>query len=99
MGKRKVNPRNVPVSAADVKKAEARATELAEEKALLMYAALFLTVLLDKYNGADYINSVWNDVVKLAEEVSEGRVSVVDLLTVLRDEYHINPVITKSKRC
>ena len=101
MGSKKTNPRKIPISEADLKKAVAEAKELADQQALLFYAAVFLTILLDKYNGGDYIKMVWDDVLKLTEEVSEGRVSLVDLLTVLRDEYGINPVhdkVNKNRR-
>ena len=51
---------------------------------------LMLTVLLDKYGAEDYIQDIYNDWNKLAEESLEGRVKLHELRTVLREEYKIN---------
>lgn len=52
-------------------------------------SAIVLTVLLDKFNAADYISDVWGEINKLSEEVIEGRVSIPDLRRVLLEEYQI----------
>lgn len=85
MSKKKVNPRRKPLTHADVK----RAKQDAEGRALELAMAVFLTVLVDKFNGAEYIQDVWKEVNKLSEEIAEGRVSLGDLKHVLSSEYNI----------
>lgn len=82
----KTNPRRRPATAADVERAKRETTVAATEAAM----AIMLTVLLDKFNGADYIVDVWREVEKLSAEIAERRVSIRDLVSVLRDEYEIN---------
>ena len=81
----KTNPRKVPATQADVR----RAKEWACNEAVRMTSAIFLTVLCDKFNGEEYIPDIWDAVNKLSCEIKEKRVSVPDLLMVLRDEYNI----------
>ena len=82
---KKVNPRKRPASQADVK----RAWEDGVNDGVTNATAILLTVLVDKFNGADYIRDVWREVQKLSEEVGEHRVNVNDLRRVLLDEYEI----------
>ena len=82
---RKQNPRNRPASWADVE----RAKKEASNEAISLAIALMLTVLCDKFNGEEYIQDVWKEVNKLSQEVSEGRVNLWDLKTVLEEEYSI----------
>ena len=81
----KKNPRSRPATQANVKKAW--------EKGVLdgvgNASAIFLTVLVDKFGGADHIKDVWLEINKLSEEVEERRVSVADLRRVLSEEYNI----------
>lgn len=81
----KTNPNKKPATQADVKRAEAKATETA----VRMTSAIFLTVLCDKFGGADYIPDIWKEVCKLSEEIKEKRVSVYDLITTLDQEYDV----------
>ena len=68
----------------------ARQVAIAREKATTACIAIFLTVLLDKEHAdAEIIGRVWHEVNELSQEISEGRVNVKDLVTVLRDEYGI----------
>jgi len=84
--KKKINPRKRPASMADVEKAKKDATG----EAISLSIALFLTVMVDKYGfDADTLKSVWNDINKLSQEVSEGRVNLHDLKQVLIEEYGI----------
>lgn len=85
MGKKKVNPRKKPVSAADIEKAK----KIAMNNALTLVEAIVFTVLVDKYGLEDQVFNVWKDSQKLSEEIIEGRVSVNDLITVLKEEYNI----------
>jgi hypothetical protein len=82
---KRINPRRRPATAADVK----RAKDDAMGQATRLAMAIFLTVLVDKFGGADHIKDVWDEVVKLSEEIIEGRVSVSDLADVLDKEYDI----------
>lgn len=84
--KKGVNPRRRPVTEADIIRAKAQATE----EAVHMASAIFLTVLCDKFGGAEYMVDIWKEVNKLSEEIIEKRVSVPDLTRVLRDEYGID---------
>lgn len=90
----KVNPRKKPATQADVIR-ERKAGHL---HGVVCTAALFLTVLLDKYNGFDYIAEVWRNVEKMAEEMAEGRIKLEDLTGVLREEYGIEITNTKLKK-
>lgn len=85
MAGRKINPRRTPATGADVKKAWERGVLDGVSNA----SAIFLTVLVDKFNGADYIRDVWLEINKLSAEVAEKRVSVPDLRRVLLEEYNV----------
>lgn len=82
---KKVNPRKVPRTQADV--------DAAWEKGVLdgvHYAsAMFMNVLLDKFNARDHIKDVWKEIEKLSEEVKEGRVKIPDIVYMLKTEYDI----------
>lgn len=82
---KKVNPRKVPRTQEDVDRAWQKGVNDGVSNA----CAIILTVLLDKYNGADYIRDVWDNTNKLSEEVMERRVSVSDLRRVLLEEYDV----------
>lgn len=81
----KTNPRKRPATQADVRRAQTAAVN----DAVRMASAIFLTVLCDKFNGADYIPDIWREVNKLSEEIREKRISVSDLIVTLREEYEI----------
>lgn len=70
---------------ADVKRAKQQAMAEAVDYA----SAIFMTVLLDKFNAQDHIQDVWQQVLKLSDEIIEGRVSVADLMYTLKTEYGI----------
>lgn len=82
---KKTNPKKIPKTQADCKKA----FETGVNAGVFNASAIFLTVLLDHYGFEGRINEVWNDVVKLSEEIGEGRVRISDLKKVLLDEYRI----------
>ena len=83
---KKKNPRNIPKTQADVD----RAREQGIADGVSCACAIMLTVLADKFDGADYIPSIWGAVNKLSEEVKERRVSIADLRRVLLEEYGVN---------
>lgn len=82
---KKTNPRKIPRTQEDVD----RAREQGVLDGVSNACAIFLTVLLDKFDGGDYIVSVWNEINKLSEEIKEQRVSIADLRRVLLDEYGV----------
>lgn len=81
----KTNPRKVPVSKADLK----RAKKAAVDEAVTYVSAIMMTVLVDKYGDREKISDFWRDFEKLSEEIKEGRVSVSDLVYTLKTEYDI----------
>lgn len=81
----KINPRRRPATEEDVKRAWDRGVLDGVSNACV----ILLTVLADKFDGGDYIKSIWTEVNKLSEEIKEKRVSISDLRMVLFDEYGI----------
>ena len=81
----KVNPRKIPRTQADCDRAWERGVLYGVSNA----TAMFLTVIVDKFDGADHVNAVWNEINKLSTEVKERRVSVADLKNTLKEEYQI----------
>lgn len=82
MGKKKVNPRRVPVTMATVNKTRDESIHLA--------MAIFLNVLKDMGQDNETIKFVWDRVDKLSREVADGRVNLWDFVQVLYDEYGID---------
>lgn len=81
----KTNPRRRPASWEDV----TRAWQKGVLDGCSNASAIFLTVLVDKFDGEDKVADVWKEIVKLSDEVKERRVSVADLRTTLREEYGV----------
>ena len=80
---KKNNPRNIPVSLADLKRAK---QEAMNEAVTLAFAVMF-SVLRDKHNASnEELQYFWREVEDLSESVSEGRVNCADLLHTLREE-------------
>lgn len=82
---RKVNPRNVPRTQADVD----RAWEKGVLDGVHYASAMFMNVLLDKFDAMDHIRDVWREMTKLSEEVKEGRVKIPEITRMLKEEYDI----------
>ena len=83
---KKTNPRRKPASQADVD----RAKRLAVQEATRYAWAIVFTVLMDKEHATpEILQRVWNEVDGLSEEIANGRVSVADLIDVLKQEYGI----------
>lgn len=83
---KKTNPRKIPRTQEDVD----RAREQGILDGVSNACAIMMTVLLDKFNGGDYIAQIWEEVNKLSEEVKERRVSIPDLRRVLLEEYGVD---------
>ena len=83
---KKTNPRRKPASQADVD----RAKRLAVQEAARYAWAIVFTVLMDKEHATpEILQRVWSEVDSLSGEIAEERVSVADLIDVLRQEYGI----------
>ena len=67
-----------------------RAFYKGQDQGIKLAIVIFLSVLLDKFNGADYIKDVWDACNKLSEEIAEGRVNLRELVDVMVDEYNID---------
>ena len=86
MSNKKVNPRRIPASQADIVKAQEKACHLA--------MAIFLTVLKDKFNFSnDDIVRAWDEWDSLSESIKKGYVNLKDLTDTLNEEYNIRLVV------
>lgn len=83
---KKVNPKRVPCTLADVKKAKVEAVE----EAVRMTSAIILTVLVDKFGMEEKIPNIWFAINRLSNSIKDGYCSVGDLIHVLRTEYGID---------
>ena len=82
MKKKRVNSRRKPATQADVEKAKRQA----QTHAINMVWAVFFTALRDKERfGYTRLRRVWDEVNYLADSVSKGYVSIVDLEKELED--------------
>ena len=80
---KKTNPRRRPATQADV----ARAKREAIDKAIDVSWAISITVLRDHFGfGPVRIRRYWGALQKLSEEIAEGWVSVIDLMTTIKEE-------------
>lgn len=82
----KTNPKKIPRTEADVRRAYDQGVKAGVSNAY----AIFLTVMLDKFNAEDQIQDIWNEICDLSEELGEHRVSFPDLKRVLLEEYGIH---------
>jgi hypothetical protein len=83
MSKRKVNPKRIPVSQADVEKAKRDAQSVA-----INYTwAIFFTVMRDKEGyGKQRLRRLWDEVNELSDSITKGYVNVTDLMKTLKNE-------------
>ena len=83
---KKVNPKKVTgYTLADVEKA----LNKGHDEGLRLSMAIFLTVLVDKFNGAEYVKYVWKECENLSDSINRGYVNFWDLVKTLEDEYGI----------
>ena len=84
---KKTNPRKVKgYTLEDVNKAEKKG----QENGLKLSMVIFLTVLVDKFNGEEYIQDVWRECEDLSDSISKGYVDFWDLKSTLEEEYNIS---------
>jgi len=82
MKKKRVNPHRRPATMADVNKAK----KAAQNEAIAAAWALFFSVLRDKEGyGYTKLRRIWNEVNYLADSVSQGYVSLDDLIRELEE--------------
>lgn len=83
MRKRKVNPKRIPVSQADVEKAKRDAQSVA-----INYTwAIFFSVMRDKEGyGKQRLKRLWDEVNELSDSIAKGYVNVKDLMKTLENE-------------
>ncbi|MGI5825664.1 MAG: hypothetical protein ACOX7J_08895 [Bacillota bacterium] len=87
--KKKVNPRRLPATRADVNRAKREACDLAVSRAF----AIFFTVMRDKEGwGNKRLQRLWAEVSDLSDSIGKGYVSVDDLLVTLAEESDIHLV-------
>lgn len=84
MGK-KINPNKIPMTKADVDRAWQKGVDAGVHCA----TAIFFNVLLDKFDGDKIAVDVWKEIIKLSEEVKEGRVKIPEIVRMLKEEYNI----------
>ena len=81
--KKKVNPRRVPATKADVAKAKRDGTSDACKVAW----AIIFSALRDKHGwGKVRLARLWNDVENLSDSIDKGHVNLADLIKTLEDE-------------
>lgn len=87
MGKKKVNPRRIPASQADVRKAKDKAVE----KALILAKALTFTALLDEgIIKPEDVKRGWDRTNYLADSTKRGFVTIQDMYDTLIEEYGVD---------
>lgn len=80
---KKVNPRRVPASQADLKKAKKEATD----NAVTFCWAILFTVMRDKEGwGEKRLRRLWREVNALSDSIDRGYVSIPDLVDTLKRE-------------
>lgn len=82
---KKVNPNKILRTQADVDRAFDRGVLVGVHNA----SAMFMNVLLDKFEARDYIVDIWKEMNKLSEEVMERRVKIPEIVRMLKEEYDI----------
>ena len=82
----KPNPRRRPATQADVEKAKKQA----QSEAVKYAFAIFFTVLYDKEHAdMEVMKRVWSEISELSESITQGYVTVSDLMDTLKREYDV----------
>lgn len=92
MGKKKVNPKRRPATAADIKKAK----DLAQGFAISAMWTIFFTVLRDKEGYEEEgLRRVWEAMEDLSDSIAKGYVDLNDLRHTLKVEAGIELTMEK----
>ena len=83
---KKVNPRRIPKTQADVDAAYDKGVTDGSDLACV----IMMSALLDKFNAEAHLPEIWAAFGKLAEEIKERRVSLPDLRRTLEEEYDLH---------
>lgn len=87
--KKKVNPRRIPATHADIQKAKKDATS----EAISFAWAIMFTCLHDKEGwGGVRLQRLWKEIEDLSDSISKGYVSVADLKHTLKEEMGVELV-------
>lgn len=81
----KTNPKNIPRTQADVDKAFDKGIFLGLKEAEI----LLIWSLVEKHEHEVDIVQVWNDILKVENEMAEGRLNLSDIRNTLKKEYGI----------
>ncbi len=85
--KKKVNPRRHTVTQADVN----RAKKEAQVNAVKAAWAIMFSVLRDKFGwDVEQLQKMWDEVEDLSDSVTQGYVSVADMMQTLEEEAGIH---------
>lgn len=84
--RKKINPRKIPASQADIKRAKKHIADDVFDASV----AMILSALLDKgFLDAEQIHDAWEAINDKSKSVNKGYCSIVDLINVLDEEYDI----------
>lgn len=85
MKHKRINPRNIPATRADVKRAKSKATE--EAIAIVVYMMMY--VLIDKHAASkEYIQQLGEEVNYVADSIAKGYIKCEDIRRTLEEEYN-----------
>lgn len=87
MAKKKPNPRKIPATKADIEKAKKQGTD----KAATFAIAIIFSALTDKMGWTkEQLLELWGHVDYLSDSVTQGYVTIPQLLHTLKEEYGVN---------
>ena len=92
--KKKVNPRRIPASKADVSRAKDRATH---DSIILCKALVFQALLDEGVLAPENVKRGWERTQYLADSMTKKRCTLRDLYTALDEEYTLGEVLNISE--
>lgn len=89
----KINPRRKPATREDVNRAWGEGVI----EGIRCMEAITLNCLCDKYADQVDVGQFWSDLNKLSESYAEGRFTLADIRTMLKEEYKVLLLAGPSK--
>ena len=89
----KINPRRKPATHEDVNRAWGEGVI----EGIRCMEAITLNCLCDKYADQVDVGQFWSDLNKLSESYAEGRFTLADIRTMLKEEYKVLLLAGPSK--